>query len=177
MNIQKFLFQLVVIITYIVRVGLLVLPIAAVIVISKEGGWKYGFTFIQNNFEVALFVAFAIGFLVALYHAVSFEIVGKGPLEYYLKTNQKVKVSGSVSLEELKEKIENSELRAKSFNLDNNKLMFKKSVYFSSPDDVEIVKEGNLFSVNSKPFTRLWFIDFGRNFKTVTEIAKLIKQK
>lgn len=176
MYIQKFLFQLVIILTYIIRVGLIVLPIASVIVITKEGGWKYGFTFIQNNFEVALFIAFAVGFLVALYHAVSFEIVGKGPLENYLKTHQNVNVSGQISLETLKQKIENASLRIKDVRLENDKLSFKKLVYFSSPDTVTIAKKENFFSIESKPFTRIWFIDFGRNFKTVTEIAKLIKR-
>lgn len=176
MYIQKFLFQLVIILTYIVRVGLIVLPIATVIVITKEGGWKYGFTFIQNNFEVALFIAFAVGFLVALYHAVSFEIVGKGPLENYLKTHQNVNVAGNITLEQLKEKVENSALRIKNIELKDDRLTFKKLVYFSSPDSVTISKKDQLFSIDSKPFTRIWFIDFGRNFKTVTEIAKLIKR-
>ena len=73
MNLSKFLFKFVIICSYILRLGLVVLPVVTVGVLAKEGGWKYGFTFIQNNMSVAIFISFALAFLISLYHAVSFE--------------------------------------------------------------------------------------------------------
>ena len=49
MNISKFLFKFVIICSFIIRLGLVILPVVTVGVLAKEGGWKYGFTFIQNN--------------------------------------------------------------------------------------------------------------------------------
>ena len=174
MDIQKFIFKFLVVISYIARLSLLVLPIAMFVVISKEGGWKYGFTFIQNNIEVALFVSFAIGFLVAMYHAVSFEIVGDGPIENYLKTNQKVKVTGALSLEKLYESM-NANRLFKNVELTNSTLTARRKVHLLSADRISISKHDNMFSIESKPFSTIWFVDFGRNFKNVKEIAKTIK--
>jgi hypothetical protein len=175
MNIQVFLFKLIAILTYILRVGLLVLPVALVIVISKEGGWKYGFTFIQNNISVALFVSFAIGFLVALYHALSFEVVGNCPQENYLRSHQKVNVKGNASLETVKAKLEEDK-RNKDFKLNDNVLSFKRGAIFIKPDQIKVTQNSDTFLVESKPFARFWFIDFARNFKNVTLLAKLLKQ-
>ena len=174
MNIQKFIFKFFVVVSYILRCALLVLPLAIVVVISKEGGWKYGFTFIQNNIEVALFVSFAIGFLVAMYHAVSYEIVGEGPLENYLKSSQSVKVSGTLSIEKLLEKLKSDKLY-KKVKLNGDVLTAKRKVHLLGADKVQISKNSDMFEIQSKPFSTIWFIDFGRNFKNVREIAKIIK--
>lgn len=176
MNIQVFLFKLTTILTYILRIGLLVLPLALVVVITKEGGWKYGFTFIQNNVSVALFVSFAIGFLVGLYHALSFEVVGNCPSENYLRTHQKVTVKSDASLQDLVTKLEKDK-RNKEFSIEDNVLTFKRSVIFIKPDQLKITQNSSLFQVESKPFARFWFIDFARNFKNVTLLAKLLKQQ
>lgn len=174
MNIQKFIFKFLIVLSYIVRLGLLVLPLAVVVVISKEGGWKYGFTFIQNNIEVALFVSFAIGFLVAMYHAVSYEIVGEGPLENYLKSSQEVKVGGTMSLETVMNKLQGESLY-KQITLKDNILTARRKVHFLSADRIKISKTADTFEVESKPFAPIWFVDFGRNFKNVRDIAKIIK--
>ncbi len=176
MNIQQFLFKLLVILTYILRVSLLVLPVALVIVISKEDGWKYGFTFIQNNIDVALFVSFAIGFLVSMYHAVSFELAGKAPNENYMKSKQKVFIKGDISLEDLGAKLQQNK-RYKEIVVGSRSIGAKKLVHLMKPDDITISHDGDVYVVESQPFTTLWFIDFGRNFRTVTEIAKMIKQQ
>ena len=60
MNIQKLVFKMLVTLTYLVRVWALVLPISLAIIFMKEEGWRYGFTFIQSNFNVALFISFAL---------------------------------------------------------------------------------------------------------------------
>jgi hypothetical protein len=174
MNIQQFIFKITVILTYILRMAILLLPIAIVVVISKEDGWRYGFTFIRNNLDVALFVAFAIGFLVAMYHAVSFEIVGKSPNENYLRTCQKVYVKGEMTIDELSKSLIEKK-RYKNISVSNGVITGRKLVHLMKPDYLNISKNGNLFTVESRPFTKLWFIDFGRNFKTVKEIAKIIK--
>ena len=175
MNIQHFIFKFFVICTYIIRMSLIILPLSIVGILSKEGGWKYGFTFIQNNFDVALFVAFAIGFLVAMYHAVSFEIVGGAPLENYLKVHQKVKVRGAKSVEALADELRNEPRFRKIVVVDDNTITAQKQVYFMQPDKVRISLEGDLFIVESRPYWRAFFIDFGRNFKTVKRLAQIIK--
>jgi len=194
MNIQKFIFKLFVILTYIVRVALLIFPIAAIIVIGKEGGWKYGFTFIQNNIDVAIFISFALGFLFSLYHAVSFEGIGEGPIQNYLKTKQKVAVTGKVELNELYERLADcSDINFKELNLVGDSIrakvrvsipitligrgfrLYKFLIGVTPPDTMIIEKSGDEFRITSKPFTFLFFIDFGRNFKRVTKVAKLIK--
>lgn len=174
MNIQKFIFKLLVVLSYIARFTLLVLPLAIVVVMSREGGWKYGFTFIQNNAEVALFVSFAIGFLVAMYHAVSYEIVGEGPMENYLKSSQKVKVEGAIPMETLMNQLKSDKLY-KEVTLSDQILTAKRKVHFLSADKVKISMNEGMFDIESKPFSAIWFIDFGRNFKNVRDIAKIIK--
>ncbi len=176
MNLSKALFKFFVVVTYVFRLMLIILPLAWLIVQTKEGGWKYGFTFIQNNFEVALFVAFAISFLISLYHAGSFDVIEGAPAENYLKTTQNVKVSGNAELENLAKHMKANEKRYKNVQLED-KLIAERKVIFLPPDKIEISSKGDMFQIQSKPFSKLWFIDFGRNFLNVKEIAQLIKAK
>ncbi|MDA8885952.1 hypothetical protein N8368_05010 [Bacteroidia bacterium] len=175
MNISKFLFKLLIILSYILRVTLILLPITWIIVTTKEGGWRYGFTFIQNNFEVALFVAFAVGFLVALYHAVSFEEIEGAPDENYLKTSQEVIVKDTMHLDLLEEKMRKQTNRYKRVSRKGDSIVAQRKVHFLPPDVMTLTKKNDLFEITSRPFSPVWFIDFGRNFKNVKEIAKLIK--
>ncbi|MGB0849829.1 MAG: hypothetical protein ACPGTP_01170 [Bacteroidia bacterium] len=154
---------------------LILLPIVWIGVNAKEGGWRYGFTFIQNNFEVALFISFAIGFLISLYHALSFDVIEGAPEKNYLKTVQNVKVKGEVGIEELSNKLKEQGQIFKSIELENGIIQGLKKVHFSPPDVITISKQGDIFEIESRPFTKLFFIDFGRNYKNVKEIAKLIK--
>ena len=164
------------ILTYILRVMMLTLPITWFIVNAKEGGWRYGFTFIQNNFEVALFVSFAVSFLLAMYHAISFDELEGAPNQNYMKSTQHVHIRGNRSLKEVAGfLIDHRKYKNVSFE-NENKLVAKRNVHLLSPDKVIIEKEGDLFRVTSAPFTRLWFIDFGRNYKNVKQIAKYIKE-
>ena len=163
------------IVFYILRIAILVAPIAIVVVYSKQGGWKYGFTFIQNSLDVGLYVSFAIAFLLGLYHALSFELIGKSPNENYLKSEQKVRVRGTADPEEIKQYIELN-LRYRDLEIEGKRLTFKSLVYFSLPDTVTLEWQADgLIHIHSKPFTKLWFIDFGRNFKTVRGLAQFIK--
>ncbi|MBR9861527.1 hypothetical protein GYB22_12450 [bacterium] len=176
MNVQVFIFKLVAVIWYMLRFLLLTLPITVIIVFLKKGAWKYGFTFIQSSFEVSLFIAFALSFLVVMYHALSFELLGQVPNENYLKVKQKVKVKGNISLKELADRIQ-EEFKIRDFHVSESELSFRKLVHFSLPDKVNIRKEGDEFILESSPFTNLWFMDFGRNYSTVKKIAIWIKQK
>lgn len=155
---------------------LLIFPIAAVVVISKEGGWKYGFTFIQSTLNVALFVSFAIGFLVSLYHALSFDEVEDAPEENYMKTHQTVFVKSEKSIEDLRTELE-SDTKFKDISLANGVLLARKKVHFLSADRIEYKKEGEVFTLSSKPFAKWWFIDFARNYKTVKKTAQYLKGK
>lgn len=175
MNVSKFIFKLFIILTYVLRVMLILLPIVWIGVNAKEGGWRYGFTFIQNNFEVALFISFAIGFLISLYHALSFDVIEGAPEENYLKTVQNVKVKGEMNIEDLSNRLKEQGDRFKSLELQQEKIVGLKKVHFSPPDTITITKQGGVFEIESRPFTKLFFIDFGRNYKNVKEIAKLIK--
>jgi len=150
-------------------------PLSFLLVYLKKGGWKYGFTFIQSSVEVSLFIAFAMAFMLVMYHVLSFEIIGKSPVQNYLRVNQKVKIKGNVSLTEIGERISNG-MKIRDFQMTENSIKFRKLVHFSLPDHISISKEGDLFSVESKPFSRWWILDFGRNFSNVKEIAKWIKQ-
>lgn len=176
MNIQQYLFKFAIILTYVVRMTLVILPISISVVLSKEGAWQYGFTFIKNNFEVALFVAFAIGFLLSMYHAVSFEIVGGAPLQNYLKVSQRVRVKGKRSLDSLAEELK-SDRRYRKVIVKGDMLTARKSVYFLSPDKVRISVEGELYTIESRPFATVFFMDFGRNYKTVKQLARLITKE
>ncbi|PCJ66063.1 MAG: hypothetical protein COA58_08290 [Bacteroidetes bacterium] len=174
MNISRFFFKLLIITTYIVRVALLVFPLAAIIVLAKEGGWKYGFTFIQNNIEVAAFVSFAIGFLLSFYHAMSFEEVGGAPIKNYMRTRQSVQVRSNKGLDVVEEFLSNH-TKYKNIRRVGNVLTARRNVIFLSPDRVKVTDNGDTFTLESGPFIFLWFIDFGRNFKNVKEIARYIK--
>jgi hypothetical protein len=174
MNIQKLLFKFVIILTYLIRVALMVLPIALVVVITKEGGWKYGFTFIQNSLNVAFFVSFAIGFLVSMYHALSFDEVEDAPAENYMKTHQVVKVRSDKPIEGVYDWMVNHQ-KYKNVVIDNGVISAKKKVHFLSPDRVVVYQQDGVFTLASKPFSKLWFIDFARNYKTVKALATYIK--
>lgn len=174
MNFQKLLFKFFIVLTYLLRVALLVLPIAVVIVITKEGGWKYGFTFIQNTLNVAFFVSFAIGFLVSMYHAVSFDEVEGAPDENYMKSHQTVNVRSEKTLDEVFAWV-SSKKEYKDIEMVDGVIRARKKVHFLSADKVMISKSNGLFTLTSSPFTRWWFIDFARNYKTVKSLARFIK--
>ena len=103
------------------------LPIALVIVMTKEGGWRYGFTFIQNNLDVAFFVSFAIGFLVSMYHAVSFDEVEGAPAQNYMKSHQVVYVKSEIALEEVLEWL-TSDKKYKNVSLGSRSITARKKV-------------------------------------------------
>lgn len=174
MNFQKLFFKFIVVLTYLVRVTLLILPIAMVVVLTKEGGWRYGFTFIQNNFDVALFVSFALGFLISMYHAVSFDEVEDAPAENYMKSNQIVYVRSDTKIEDVLEWIKTNN-DYKEPILEGGVIYVRKKVHFLSADKVEVSKSDGVFTISSRPFTKWWFIDFARNYKTVKTLAKFIK--
>lgn len=174
MNFQKLFFKFVIVLTYLIRVTLLVLPIAMVIVLTKEGGWRYGFTFIQNNLDVAFFVSFAIGFLVSMYHAVSFDEVEGAPAQNYMKSHQVVYVKSEKTIDDVYAWIKANN-RYKNAIQENGTIYARKKVHFLSADKVEVSKENGLFTLSSRPFAKWWFIDFARNYKTVKALAKFIK--
>ena len=175
MNLQVALFKISMIGYYILRLSLIVSPLTILTVYSRQGGWKYGFTFIQNSLEVGIFGAFSVGFVLALYHALSFEMQGEGPMENYLKTKQKVYVKGTIDVKTLQEAIE-KKFRVRDMIRTETGLKFKKVARFMKPDQVEIkVMDDGRMEIISQPFTSLLIIDFARNFKNVKEIAKLIK--
>jgi hypothetical protein len=174
MNLSKFLFKFVIICTYILRVGLLILPIAIVGVLTKEGGWKYGFTFIQNNMSVALFISFAIAFLISLYHAISFEEIEGAPDENFMKSTQVVEVAGDTDLNAVSDFLD-KHTKYKDISKTDGMLNARRKVHFLSADKLEVHKNANLFTIKSSPFASWWFIDFGRNYKNVKEIATFIK--
>ena len=119
MNFQKLVFKFIIVLTYLLRVALLVLPIALVVVITKEGGWKYGFTFIQNSLNVAFFVSFAIGFLVSMYHAVSFDEVEGAPDQNYMKSHQVVYVSSDKEIQEVLDwMVSNEKYKGRCINIE-----------------------------------------------------------
>ena len=174
MNFQKLLFKFIIVLTYLLRVALLILPVALVVVITKEGGWKYGFPFIQNSLNVAFFVSFAIGFLVSMYHAVSFDEVEGAPDQNYMKSHQQVYVSSDRDIKEVLDWIVSNE-KYKNAHIENGVIYAKKKVHFLSADKVEVSKSEGVFTLSSKPFVKWWFIDFARNYKTVKALAKYIK--
>jgi hypothetical protein len=157
MNIQKLIFKILVSLTYLVRVWGLFLPITLAIIFMKEEGWRYGFTFIQSNFNVALFVSFAFGFLISLYHTLSFEEAEGAPDQNYLKSHQEVHVKSDYTTDQLKN--------------------WLNKVYFLKADKVEIYNKNGIFTIKSSPHFKWWFIDFARNYKTVKSIATEIKKK
>ena len=174
MNFQVFLFKLSMSLYYVLRLSLLFAPLTILLVFSRQGGWKYGFTFIQNSLGVGLFMAFAMGFMLGMYHVLSYELIGKGPLKNYLRSRQKVMVKTQRSLDEI------SDLLAKD---DTNTVVTKakalikvrRKVIFAPADiiNVEVVEGG--VTIESEPYYRWWFIDFGRNFKHVKLLAKQIQ--
>ena len=174
MNISKFLFKFVIVCSFIIRLGLVILPVATVGVLAKEGGWKYGFTFIQNNMGVAIFISFALAFLISLYHAVSFEEIEGAPDENFMKVDQIVTVQGNCSLGIL-EGFLKSDKKYKDVRIVGDSLIAGRKVHLSNADKIEITAEESIYTIHSRPFAAWWFIDFGRNFKNVKEIATFIK--
>ena len=79
-----------------------------------------------------------------------------------------------MSLDELKGQLENDPLYTKIATQDG-RLTARRKVHFLSADKVEVFKDGDTFNIESKPFSPIWFIDFGRNFGNVKWIAETIK--
>ena len=175
MNIQVFLFKLLMSLYYVMRLSLLFAPVTILSVYGKQGGWKYGFTFIQNSLEVGLFMAFAMGFMLGMYHVLSFEIVGKGPLEYYLRSNQRLHVRSSKTLEELVNFLK-SDKRYVRIKVENGTVSFERKVIFSPPDRMSAQLKDGVFELSSRPRFKWWFIDFGRNFKHLKQLAVFLKR-
>lgn len=196
MNLSKFFFKLVIALAYILGLMLIILPVAWIIVYAKEEGWRYGFTFIKNNFEVALFVSFAIGFMISVYHALKFEVIGESPLRNYLKSTQVVKVKGEKGIEMLFSELQKDDhFWFDKIEQNGDSIVGRANVFYNytygvwfgkwirrsaritllSPDRIKIRKDDDYFVIESRPFSKIWFIDFGRNFANVTEIAKAIK--
>lgn len=175
MNFQKLAFKFIIILTYLLRVALLILPVALVVVVTKEDGWRYGFTFIKNNLSVAFFVSFAIGFLVSMYHAISFDEVEGAPDQNYMKSHQVVYVKSEKTLKEVHQWLAENK-KYTQVVLGQDFVNARKKVHFLSADKVAITKENGVFTLSSKPFAPWWFIDFARNFKTVKALATFIKK-
>ena len=176
MNIQKLIFKALISLTYLIRVWGLILPISIVIILMKEEGWRYGFTFIQSNFNVALFISFAFAFLISLYHTLSFEEAEGAPDQNYLKSHQEVQVKSDYSIGQLENWL-NNQKKYKDVELSNTRIVAFKKVYFLKADKVEIIEENGVYTIKSWPHFRWWFIDFARNYKTVKSIATEIKKK
>jgi len=176
MNIQKLFFKIIISITYLVRVWLLILPISIAVIFMKEEGWRYGFTFIQSNLNVALFTSFALGFLISLYHTLSFEEAEGSPYQNYLKSHQEVQVKSDFSIEQLEEWLKNNS-KFKEVSLLGSQISALKKVYFLKSDKIEVSKKENVFTIKSVPHFKWWFIDFARNYKTVKSIATVVKKK
>lgn len=176
MNIQKLVFKMLVTLTYLVRVWALVLPISLAIIFMKEEGWRYGFTFIQSNFNVALFISFALGFLISIYHTLSFEEAEGAPHENYLKSHQEVNVKSDYSINQLADWLQNHK-NFKDVESSKNRIIALKKVYFLKADKIELSKENDIYTIKSAPHFKWWFIDFARNYKTVKSIATEIKKK
>ena len=176
MNIQKLVFKMLITLTYLFRVWALILPISLAIIFMKEGGWKYGFTFIQSNFNVALFISFAFGFLISIYHTLSFEEAEGVPYENYLKSHQEVNVKSDYSIHQLAGWLKNHK-NFKDIESSKNRIFALKKVYFLKPDKIEVSSEDGIYTIKSVPHFRWWFIDFARNYRTVKSIAIEIKKK
>jgi hypothetical protein len=174
MNIQVFLFKVLLVLLHIALLTAVFLPITYILVYSKEGGWQYGFTFIQSSFEAAIFGAFAFAFVLVSYHSLSFEMAGKVPLSAYLRAKQKVRVKGNISMEKLQNMIR-TEMKIRKFEAGEKALSFRKLVYFTPPDRVEIYQKSDGYELISRPFSNIWIIDFARNYNTVKKLARWIK--
>lgn len=175
MNLQVFLFKLSMSIYYVLRLSLMFAPLTVLLVFSKQGGWKYGFTFIQNSLSVGLFMAFALGFMLGMYHVLSYELVGKSPLKNYLRSHQQVRLASQASLAALKDRIKSDDRNSISQEGEDF-ISFNRKVIFSQPDKVRISKDQEGFLIESRPYYKWWFIDFGRNLKHVKLFAKQIEQ-
>jgi len=175
MNIQKLFFKILISFTYLIRIWMLILPISIAIIFMKEEGWRYGFTFIQSNLNVAFFTSFALGFLISLYHTLSFEEAEGAPDQNYLKSHQEVQVKSDFTLEQLEEWLINN-TKYKEVKLLDNQISALKKVYFLKADKIEVSKKENVFTIKSTPHFKWWFIDFARNYKTVKSIATVVKK-
>lgn len=156
---------------------LLVAPLTILATLAKEGSWKYGFEYIQPSIQVGLFVGFSISFLLGLYHALSYEMVGQGPLENFLKPHQKVQFKSKLSIDEIAKKLESDERIKDIEQKENQTLTCKRNVALVFPDKISLYPSATPMHwiIESKPFSKWWFIDFGRNFKTVKRLAVLLK--
>ncbi|MFY0644014.1 MAG: hypothetical protein JXR19_06070 [Bacteroidia bacterium] len=176
MNLQLYFFKLSMAIFYVLRLSVLFLPLTILAVYSKQGGWKYGFTFIQNSLDVGLFIALAMGFMLGMYHVLSYELIGKGPNENYLRSNQNVKVKSHHDLDFVLNAVGENR-RYSVLEQSDSKAILRKKVYFMQADHVTIERSDAEYTLKSRPHYKWWFLDFGRNFKTVTELAKILKRK
>ena len=55
--------------------------------------------------------------------------------------------------------------------------IIKDKIKNGSPEEIEVSKKENVFTIKSTPSFKWWFIDFARNYKTVKSIATVVKKK
>jgi hypothetical protein len=175
MNAKYFLFKVFITLWLVIKTMLLITPIVMILVLAKEGAWKYGFDYIEPSFNVAIFVGFSLSFMLVAYHALSFEVIGNSSLLSFLKTSQTGYAKSTHSLEAIAEKL-GADRNFDQISLENDIITLQRKVRFMPKDKISITPtENGLHKIHSLPFHKWWYIDFGRNLKNVNDIKVLLE--
>lgn len=175
MNAKYFLFKVLITILLVIKTMLLITPIVMILVLAKEGAWKYGFDYIEPSFNVAVFVGFSLSFMLIAYHALSFEVIGNSSLLSFLKTSQTGYVKTTLSPKEISEKL-SANRNFDQILTENDVITLQRKVRFMPKDKISITpSENGLHKIHSAPFHKWWYIDFARNLKNVNDIKVLLE--
>lgn len=161
---------------------LLFLPISFLFTKLKQGAFRHGNKFFILNLESALLIAAGFALLVAIWNALEFERHQKMDDKQFLLSRQKytIRLPQTMTIPEVLQVFENRLLDRKRWRLvqsDNNKIELAYRFYLNNWDQFVLTRSKDGWHMESKPYKRVWFIDFSRNYKHIVNITnEIIKQ-
>lgn len=172
---QERIFKAVLYLALILLLTVVLYPVVSIAILAKSGAWKYGFTFIHPSSSMALFLSFAIAFLVGSWHTLSFLRFTQVPPENFIKTTQSKIYQGSLDLDKLESALKGKGWQVK--NKMNSQLIMKARNRYFSPDLVLFRKlDNNRWLVQSRPFSKFIPVDFARNYKHLVTAFVAIRE-
>lgn len=157
---------------------LIFIPFFYSLIIVFPQSIKYGYTFIAKNFKMVLFISFAPALLIAAFNFIEFEAFRKIDAKFYQKARQKLTLKfkekvPSIQEENLLKTLLNQKGNWKILSSDENHIKFKRTSRYFITDIIEIkTLDNHRLELSSKPRLKVWFIDFGRNYRNLLSIKK-----
>lgn len=142
---------------------------------------RHGIKFFELNFKSALLVASAFGFLIAFWNFLEHSRQRKMDREQLMRSFQtyRIKLASELKLSELGPLLMNNLPAKKRWAIheeDPEKLLLTYRFYLWGNDVITIKKENEHWLVESRPVGSWWYMDFGRNYRHIVSVAKVLKE-